>query len=177
MIWTDERVSLLKKLWSEGISAAQIAAQMGDITRSSVIGKAHRLELPSRGKGTNYFKVDRATRGCRKTTKISRSLGSAANTKLAATVPMVVSKHECSISAPVETNDHKDLRRKDDDMVVPISLKLELVQLNDSTCKWPKGNPWDEDFSFCGNDIDKKGPYCTYHSRIAYQPVQQRRKR
>ena len=27
--WTDERVELLKKLWSEGLSASQIAAQIG----------------------------------------------------------------------------------------------------------------------------------------------------
>ena len=29
MNWTDERVELLRKLWSEGLSASQIAAQLG----------------------------------------------------------------------------------------------------------------------------------------------------
>ena len=45
MNWTDERVEMLKKLWSEGLSASQIAAQLGNVTRNAVIGKVHRLKL------------------------------------------------------------------------------------------------------------------------------------
>jgi GcrA cell cycle regulator len=29
MSWTDERVEQLKKLWSDGLSASQIAAELG----------------------------------------------------------------------------------------------------------------------------------------------------
>ena len=43
MAWTDERVEQLKKLWSEGLSASQIAKQLGGVTRNAVIGKVHRL--------------------------------------------------------------------------------------------------------------------------------------
>ena len=52
MNWTDERVELLRKLWSEGLSASQIAAQLGGVTRNAVIGKVHRLKLSSRGRST-----------------------------------------------------------------------------------------------------------------------------
>src|SRR3990170_2817066 len=52
MNWTDERVELLRKLWSEGLSASQIAAQLGSVTRNAVIGKVHRLKLSSRGRTT-----------------------------------------------------------------------------------------------------------------------------
>src|ERR1700728_4515784 len=48
MSWTDERVELLKKLWSDGLSASQIAAELGGITRNAVIGKVHRLGLSGR---------------------------------------------------------------------------------------------------------------------------------
>ena len=48
--WTDERVELLKKLWSDGLSASQIAAHMGGVTRNAVIGKVHRLGLSGRAK-------------------------------------------------------------------------------------------------------------------------------
>ena len=48
MTWTDERVELLKKLWADGLSASQIAGELGGITRNAVIGKAHRLRLGSR---------------------------------------------------------------------------------------------------------------------------------
>ena len=43
MSWTDERVELLKKLWADGLSASQIAAELGGVTRNAVIGKVHRL--------------------------------------------------------------------------------------------------------------------------------------
>ncbi len=49
MAWTDERVDLLKKLWADGLSASQIARQLGDVTRNAVIGKVHRLGLSGRG--------------------------------------------------------------------------------------------------------------------------------
>ncbi|MCD8498131.1 MAG: GcrA family cell cycle regulator [Alphaproteobacteria bacterium] len=48
MSWTDERVALLKKLWGEGKTAAEIASALGGITRNAVIGKAHRLKLSNR---------------------------------------------------------------------------------------------------------------------------------
>ncbi len=53
MSWTDERVELLKKLWSDGLSASQIAAELGGITRNAVIGKVHRLGLSGRAKSTS----------------------------------------------------------------------------------------------------------------------------
>src|SRR5476651_2216137 len=52
MTWTDERVELLKKLWADGLSASQIAAELGGVTRNAVIGKVHRLGLSGRAKST-----------------------------------------------------------------------------------------------------------------------------
>ena len=46
--WTSDQIEQLKKLWSEGYSAAQIARAIGGLTRCSVIGKAHRLNLERR---------------------------------------------------------------------------------------------------------------------------------
>src|SRR4051794_4548565 len=44
MTWTEERIEVLTKLWSEGLSASQIAAELGpDVSRNAVISKAHRL--------------------------------------------------------------------------------------------------------------------------------------
>ena len=46
MIWTEERIERLKELWTEGLSAGQIAAELGGaMTRNAVISKAHRLGL------------------------------------------------------------------------------------------------------------------------------------
>lgn len=49
MAWTDDKINKLQKLWGKGLTASQIAEKLGDgITRNAVIGKAHRLKLPSR---------------------------------------------------------------------------------------------------------------------------------
>ena len=37
MSWTDDRVDLLKKLWGEGKTAAEIAKELGGVTRNAVI--------------------------------------------------------------------------------------------------------------------------------------------
>ncbi len=43
--WTIEQVDLLKRLWSEGLTAAAIAARLDGLSRSAVLGKVHRLRL------------------------------------------------------------------------------------------------------------------------------------
>src|SRR3954465_6580408 len=46
LTWTEERIERLKELWTEGLSASQIAAELGgDVSRNSVLGKANRLGL------------------------------------------------------------------------------------------------------------------------------------
>jgi GcrA cell cycle regulator len=48
MNWSDVRVEQLKTLWTEGLSASQIARALGGVTRNAVIGKVHRLGLAGR---------------------------------------------------------------------------------------------------------------------------------
>src|SRR3978361_202663 len=50
LTWSDDRVEQLKKLWENGLSASQIAAELGNVTRNAVIGKVHRLGLSGRAK-------------------------------------------------------------------------------------------------------------------------------
>ena len=61
MSWTPERENKLKELWKKGLTASQIAAQMGATTRNAVIGKAHRLKLQARAvskKSTSRTKTE-----------------------------------------------------------------------------------------------------------------------
>jgi GcrA cell cycle regulator len=46
--WTDERITQLKTMWEKGLTASQIADELGGVSRNAVIGKAHRLGLQSR---------------------------------------------------------------------------------------------------------------------------------
>ena len=48
MSWTDERIDRLKTMWENGLTASQIAEDLGGVSRNAVIGKAHRLGLKSR---------------------------------------------------------------------------------------------------------------------------------
>ena len=48
MNWSEDRVEQLKNLWTEGLSASQIARALGGVTRNAVIGKVHRLGLAGR---------------------------------------------------------------------------------------------------------------------------------
>ncbi len=48
MSWTDERIDKLKVMWEKGMTASQIAEELGGVSRNAVIGKAHRLDLQSR---------------------------------------------------------------------------------------------------------------------------------
>lgn len=170
MNWTDERVEMLKKLWAEGLSASQIAAQLGGVSRNAVIGKVHRLKLSSRGRATaspTRQKKAQATSGGGSSRRPQRGASRTMATSIGATA-LQVQFEEDAVA-------HKHTRPAQD-VVVPISRNLKLVQLNEHTCKWPNGDPLAEDFSFCGNEAGENGPYCTYHSRLAYQPASERRR-
>lgn len=47
MAWTDERIEELTRLWQAGHSASEIGKRLG-VSKNAVVGKAHRLKLPSR---------------------------------------------------------------------------------------------------------------------------------
>jgi GcrA cell cycle regulator len=170
MNWTDERVELLKKLWADGLSASQIAAQLGGVSRNAVIGKVHRLKLSSRGRATA------SPARQKKTQQASSSVKSASR---AATVSrsMTTSIGATALQAQFDAEPvARQMLRPVENVVVPISRRLQLIQLNERTCKWPNGDPLSEDFHFCGNDSAETGPYCNYHSRIAFQPASERRR-
>ena len=168
MNWTDERVELLRKLWSEGLSASQIAAQLGGVSRNAVIGKVHRLKLSSRGRAasapTRQKKAVQAGSGAKQVTR---------TTTRTVTVSVGATAVQAQFDAEPVSRHHM---RPQENVVVPISRRLQLVQLSERTCKWPNGDPLSEDFSFCGNDSAETGPYCNYHSRIAFQPAAERRR-
>jgi GcrA cell cycle regulator len=170
MNWTDERVETLRKLWAEGLSASQIAAQLGGVSRNAVIGKVHRLKLSSRG---------RATAAPARQKKATQGSGGAKSVSRAATVTRSVTT-SIGATALQQQFDAEPVARQYlrpvEDVVVPISRRLQLVQLSERTCKWPNGDPLSEDFHFCGNDSAETGPYCTYHARIAFQPASERRR-
>ena len=142
MNWTDERVELLRKLWSEGLSASQIAAQLGSVTRNAVIGKVHRLKLSSRGRTTaapaRQKKTSQASTGSQESRAAPATVTRSVTTSIGATAL------QTQFDAEPVARYHV---RPVENVVVPISRRLQLVQLTERTCKWPNGDPLTEEFS------------------------------
>ena len=159
MSWTDERVELLKKLWSDGLSASQIAAELGGITRNAVIGKVHRLGLAGRAKspGTAAPRTRKA-RATSPMLRISR--------------PAVRGNTALAQLYETELDPQPDLA----DNVIPLGQRRTLLELTEETCRWPIGDPGTPEFFFCGGQTITSLPYCAHHSRIAYQPANLRRR-
>jgi GcrA cell cycle regulator len=168
MNWTDERVELLRKLWAEGLSASQIAAQLGGVSRNAVIGKVHRLKLSSRGRAA-------PTQARQKKPKAAAPKTAKPASQPVRTMPQTIGATALKVEFEAEPAP-RPVARTDDSVVVPISRRLKLVELTDRTCKWPNGDPLNEDFHFCGTASKDGSPYCAYHARMAYQPVSDRRR-
>ncbi|KAB0676576.1 GcrA family cell cycle regulator [Aureimonas leprariae] len=183
MSWTDERVELLTKLWGDGLSASQIAGQLGGVTRNAVIGKVHRLKLETRVKTLGGAEIVRE-----ETVEIETEVevAGAQIVQIHAamrSVPRVAAGMNAATAFKLEEPDLPDLApevpvdpRRPSGEVVPIARNLTLVQLTERTCKWPLGDPLSPDFRFCGNHSDESSPYCQYHARIAFQPSSERRR-
>jgi GcrA cell cycle regulator len=160
-IWTDERVEQLKKLWSDGLSASQIAGEFGGITRNAVIGKVHRLGLSGRAKTpSSAVPRQRKPRPAAQYTRPARTRG---NTALASH-PMAYYEAEAEREPELIDN------------IIPIGQRCSILELNDAKCHWPIGDPGASDFYFCGGNTATSQPYCAYHCRVAYQPAQDRRR-
>ena len=169
--WTDERVEKLKKLWAQGLSASQIAAELGGVSRNAVIGKAHRLGLPDRKAkvGFNSESV-RVARRQRKT-ELERLRRQAVD------APRRVRKHPW-LGVPVEV-----VQPTSEPQTQPEEAFMEkgvtLMELDDipalpSMCRWPFGDIRHSEITYCGHEPIDGYPYCGRHCRMAYRPREQR---
>lgn len=147
MAWTEERVELLKKYWSEGLSASQIASKMGGVTRNAVIGKVHRLGLSGRATPAQ------PKRGC------DLVVPPEIVAEPAAPRTFDVAAAEGDFVAPTSLGDT--------DFMTVATMKR-------NSCKWPVGDPASDDFHFCGESTGTGKPYCAYHASLAFQPSQRR---
>jgi GcrA cell cycle regulator len=154
MGWTDERVEILKKLWLEGLSASQIAKQLGGVTRNAVIGKVHRLGLSGRA---------------------APSQPSRPATFKAPRLPRPIAPAAPRVRAALEPRPHAVPAPRPQPFV-ELPGTATVLTLGAHMCKWPIGDPCSSDFTFCGRRAGDEGPYCVDHARMAYQPPQGKKK-
>lgn len=149
MSWTDERVMLLKKLWVEGKTAAEIAKLIGGgVTRNAVIGKAHRLKLSGR--------ISPIQENTRPETTANR--GSAVRKPQKQAISKMSPRDIIApVMAPVYQEDYC------------YGEGVQLVELKDRMCRWPIGDPKESGFKFCGGPAAEGMSYCDHHCHAAYQ--------
>ena len=167
MSWTNERVELLKKLWGDGLSASQIAGELGGVTRNAVIGKVHRLGLSGRAKSPSTSSKTRRPRASATASPTAKKPTAQPQTQGATALKMDPTPAPVAEVQP-EAEPIAEL--------VPISKRATILTLTERTCKWPIGDPATDDFYFCGRNSDPNAPYCAHHCKIAYQPIADRRR-
>ena len=156
LTWSDDRVEQLKKLWESGLSASQIAAELGNVTRNAVIGKVHRLGLSGRAKSpSSAAPRQRKARPAQQMMRVARPL----------------SRGNTALAHAFETEMEPDPVAFDN--VVPMSQRLTLLELNEATCHWPVGDPSSPEFS---SAAARRSPACpiariTRASRISRLPI------
>lgn len=160
MAWTDERVELLKKLWSEGLSASQIAGRLGGVTRNAVIGKVHRLGLSGRVSAPSGA-VKRQGPRITTTRRVAK--------------PKFTTVGNIALRALYQP-DAEPYTPAVEEIEIPLAERKSLLDLTESSCRWPIGDPQTPDFHFCNRGKVAGLPYCEAHARRAFQPPQARRR-
>ena len=166
MSWTDERVEQLRQHWLEGKSASQIANLLGHgLTRNAVIGKVHRLGLAGRAKSpSSAGRIPARPHRTRRAGK-PRPQPAVAHRMVRGATALAIAPQALAEPEP-ETFEG---------VVLPMSLRVTIIELREAMCRWPLGDPASPEFRYCGSPV-ATGPYCAHHGRLAYQPAHERRR-
>lgn len=207
MSWTDERIEKLKSMWEKGMTASQIAEELGGVSRNAVIGKAHRLDLQSRPSPVKGTEGDGVRSEPRKAAAKAKAAPVAVSPAPRAALAPPRAAAPANVPQPVPTQPNAPtgaqlrsigpggfLRQGPGDQappatpapprrLVPAKIapeyadKTGLLDLSDKICKWPLGHPGEPDFHFCGEKVNPGFPYCVAHCGHAYQAQMPRRDR
>ncbi|HEX8535395.1 MAG TPA: GcrA family cell cycle regulator [Allosphingosinicella sp.] len=204
MSWTDERIERLKELWSKGMTASQIADELGGVSRNAVIGKAHRLGLQSRPSpvkpnepapaGAKPAAPEPASEAPWEAAPAPEPQPAPQPAAAAAAAAPAAERPAAPEPRVVSVGPGGFLRQGPGDQQPPIppapprrlvpakpsadvADKTSLLDLNEKICKWPIGHPGEPDFHFCGKASNPGFPYCVDHCGVAYQAQLPRRDR
>ncbi|HQT60679.1 MAG TPA: GcrA family cell cycle regulator [Acidiphilium sp.] len=201
MEWTDEIVSRLRQLWDEGLSTAEIGRRL-NISKNSVVGKAHRLDLPARPSPIRRDPSGAASARpapARVTGPTLPSLAVPAEPALpslavpagpassTAPAPASVSSPAAIAAMPAAETEIRTVapsRPAAPARAVPARPTLvssrpvqpqPRATARVPACCWPIGEPGTASFRFCGDPALANKPYCQPHAEIAYVRVRDRR--
>lgn len=165
--WNETSEARLSELVGQKLSSRQIATILSNeffpATRNTVIGKCHRMKLV----------LHHGQAGPKQGTP-SPLRGRKVESRKAPSKPMGWVK----IARPkyVEPGDTGERQPPTPDaFAIPVSNRVKLMDLRETHCRFPSGDPSEEDFGFCGEFADYGVPYCRAHLSIAYRPSDQSR--
>jgi len=151
--WTEDNSATLRRLWAAGMSCASIAAQIEGATKNSVIGRAHRLDLPPHQTGRVH--VEKQPRAPRQAS--TRKPGRA---KPASQFPRLAVWTRMDPGVPViPTYLHKSKAW----LALPGSMPETLVDVEG--CRWPIGE--DRPYTFCACPQQAGSSYCATHAALS----------
>lgn len=161
MEWNDEVILRLRGFWDEGHSTAEIGRRLG-VSKNAVVGKAHRLGLPSRPSPIRREGTARL-----RPPSPRRVVGSTLPPLPATLVPVAV-----AAIAPAAS----DLSGAKPEALPAAPALLVGPRLGRSqACCWPLGEPGTRSFRFCDAEALSGKPYCGEHAQLAYVRVRDRR--
>lgn len=148
--WPADDIEILRGMWAAGKSASQIARALGRYTRSAVIGKVHRLDLPKR-KTTSSLQKPPARRS---NIQASRPAIAASRT--------TKSKPDGTKVANADAEGVRLLRSK---AWEPLPDTKPVALIDCTGCRWPIDGP--DGALFCNGEQVKGGSYCHMHAALS----------
>lgn len=141
--WTDEQFELLRKHHAENHSFSAIARLINEETGSAFSRNA----CIGKSVRTGLSRPRRKPEGRRPRTASNQDRGSTQRIRITKS------------SLPFEPLDE------------PPHLGLTLLQTNNATCKFPRG---EHIYTFCGQGTRTDSPYCAFHAALCYRPPESR---
>jgi GcrA cell cycle regulator len=177
MVWDDETIRLLRDLWTQGHSTAEIGRRLG-VSKNAIVGKAHRLDLEARPSPIRRDVVKPATdRPAPYPRMAGPTLPPLASANASGLSPASVPTNVQAFRAPVVLGP----RPMPPAPVAPPAprpvMSAPPVQARRSapSCCWPIGEPGTKAFRFCDDTSVPGKPYCDEHARLAYVRIRDRK--
>lgn len=197
--WTDALVLRMRALWDEGLSTQAIGDRLG-ISKNAVVGKAHRLNFPSRSSpikgagGLDVYAQDEAfvksftdawnSDAAREAVAvrfdmsrdrayaIAKKLGLDMSRRQPAPAPAVTLPPLASVGVAEPIAIERVVRPA----LTPAAARVappraRRVGGKVQPCQFPIGEPGTVDFRFCDEPSEPGGPYCVEHHRRCYVPI------
>ena len=166
MAWTDEMVEDLKRMWKEGLTTGEIGKRM-NVSKNTIVGKVQRLGLSGRpspikkkdGDGKQPVKNTPAPETKKKPEAPKAQPQIPVSAPLHKSAPEKHTVFEPKFMPKAVSKEHSSDKTKHN---------LSLTELDNHTCRWPLGDPKDDNFRFCGKKVRIGQTYCDEHAAIAY---------